>query len=121
MDTITFTTTISLPKQFIQDLLCCAFEGGSNYWYCELEPNTKTSKAEHASDRFYEDLMNGFRLKDNETGKVYTIGTDAFPWALKLMHDKFGLHFNDVRTENTDTDTGDVFLQLLCFGDVIYG
>lgn len=122
MEAVSFKVEVSVPKQDIEDLLCCAFEGGSNYWYLELEPLKETSKKKTASERFYNDMMeNGFRLKDGTDGKIYEIKSSAFPEALKIMHEKFNHHFTDLKDENTDAITGDVFLQLLVFKDVIYG
>jgi hypothetical protein len=124
METIDFNVRISVKKQDIQDLLVCAFEGGSNYWYDQLEPLKETIKTGHASDQFYGNMMkHGFKLmdKEGENESTYKVTPDQFAAALKLMHDKYPSHFNDVKTENTDASTGDIFLQLLVFGDVIYG
>lgn len=123
MDTVKFSVDIVVKKQDIQDLLVCAFEGGSTYWYGLLEPIKETIKNGHPSDNFYGNMMkHGFRLVDTENGnKKYEIRPGQFGYALKLMHDKFPSTFNDIKTENTDAETGDIFLQLLVFGDVIYG
>jgi hypothetical protein len=122
MEYVKFTVDVVIQNKDIQDLLVCAFEGGSNYWYDQLEPIEETVKADHASDRFYGNMMkHGFLLVDKETGKRHRIVPKQFPTALKLMHDKYGSHFNDIKTENTDAETGDIFLQLLVHGDVIYG
>lgn len=40
---------------------------------------------------------------------------------LKLMRDKYPYHFADLVSENDDLYTGDVWLQLAVFGEVIYG
>lgn len=119
-----FTVNIEfkITKQMIQDLLVCAFEGGSNYWYSQLEPLAETSKKEHPSDSFYDNLVtNGFNLYDNEGGKHHKVTPGAFKIAMQIMRDKYPSHLADVQKENMDAATGDVFLQLAIFGDIIYG
>jgi hypothetical protein len=37
------------------------------------------------------------------------------------MADKYPRHIADILSENDDATTGDVFLQLCLFGDVVYG
>lgn len=124
MEAIKIKVEFEIKKQDVQDLLVCAFEGGSNYWYDELEPLKRTSKGGHASDRFYNDLYDhGFRLVDKETGKSHEVKQSQFKTAFEKMQSTENLsrHFTDVMEQNTDASTGDVFLQLLVFGDVIYG
>jgi hypothetical protein len=112
--------TIS-PKQ-IEDLLCCAFEGGSNYWYTQLELRKETSNLKTSSDRFYDNLLkHGFRLKDRETNKTHLVSPDQFETAMFKMLNKHNRHFNNVVKDNVDAETGDVFLQLVVHGEVIYG
>jgi hypothetical protein len=106
----------------LSDLLCCAFEGGSNYWYQKLAPLKETSKAAHASDRFYEDLVkHGFTLFDAESERTCIVEPKSFKSALKLMETQCPGHYADFISKNEDAATGDVYLQLLVFGDVLYG
>jgi hypothetical protein len=123
MEVLTFKVDVRIPVQMVQDLLVCAFEGGSNYWYDQLEPLKQTLKGGHASDRFYGNMLkHGFRLVDKESdNKVHEIKPHEFLTALQVMYNKHHGHFNDIVSENTDAATGDVFLQCLVFGDVIYG
>jgi hypothetical protein len=118
------TINITIPISFkdIEDLLICAFEGGSNYWYDDLEPIQETSKLATASERFYDNLMtHGFRLKDKETGELHGVHIERYAEAVSLMQQKYTQHFMNWRSENYDAETGDVFLQLLVFKDVVYG
>lgn len=122
MDAFKFTVEVSIPKQAVQDLLVCAFEGGSNYWYAQLEPLKETIKTGHASDQFYGNMMkHGFRLVDKETDETHEVLPAKFETALRLMQSKFPVGFQSILEENTDASDGDVFLQLLVHGDVIYG
>lgn len=123
METVKFSVDIEVKLQDIQDLLVCAFEGGSNYWYDQLEPFAESITEGHPSDKFYGNIMkHGFKLVDKENNrKAYDVTPAEFEIALKLMHDKYPSTFNDIKTENTDAETGDIFLQLLVFREVIYG
>lgn len=118
---IELNVKVSVPKQLVQDLLVSAFEGGSNYWYSELEPIYEGSTAKDKSVRFYEDLMGGFKLRDTTDGEYYTVGSKEFARAFETMYLKFHSHYNDAVNENGDALTGDVFLQILVFDKVIYG
>lgn len=122
MKNFNVTITKTITYQMIVDLLIAAFEGGSNYWYDELEPLKRTSGAGHTSDKFYEDIMeHGFKLLDKESEVSHEINPEDFEYALKLMGTLHPKHLEDVISENTDASTGDVFLQLLVFNRIIYG
>jgi len=112
------TTTVEIPDQRIKDLLCCAFEGGSNYWYeifGFVNPEDKPAKFR----RLELPLMDGCALAIVE--KLYTHNRQALQQGLELMALKSPRHFSDFLNENDDAETADVFLQLCLFGDVAYG
>lgn len=114
--------THTINSQQVYDLLVTGFEGGANYWYDDLEPLKKTSTRELHCDRFYEDLLtHGFSLVDKNTGEKHEVKTDDLVLALDRMMRLHPNHFYDILNENTDADTGDVFLQLAVFNEVIYG
>lgn len=130
-------------QQIMKDLLCNAFEGGSNYWYRidgYIYPAGKThkdleaQKAAENPDSFektffpHTDLpfMGGavqVRDMEGEQGLV-ALDLKKCRRGLKLMEDPAnGLahHWADVLKENDDATTGDVFLQLALWGKLIYG
>jgi hypothetical protein len=122
MSVIKFTKTIEIRPEVVFDLLVCAFEGGSNYWYDDLEPLKRDSTKSSASECFYEDLMtHGFKLSDKETGKKYKITPTKLRKGVIAFSEQEPKHFSDAMEECTDATTGDVFLQIVVFGDVIYG
>jgi hypothetical protein len=123
-DVISFNVEVQIPLKHVEDLLVCAFEGGSNYWYGQLEPVKETIKTGHPSEKFYGNMMkHGFKLVDTTTDAQHEVKPEQFEVALRLMHSTKDVahHFQDVLNENTDATTGDVFLQLLVFGEVRYG
>lgn len=128
MKDITITQTISIQR--VQDLLCDAFEGGSNYW-CRIEkynyPDNETKESlkiefPHIELPFREGSL---ILKDisgeGDEKKDYILNLPAIIEGLQIMADKESRHFADFLSENYDSITADVFLQCCVFKEVIYG
>lgn len=137
-----------LPLQRLQDLLICALEGGSNYWYTNADYGVPEDRMEEVAAAangvwkghwapFYGGVLylevsfegdelprwNGQEFENVEAG-------DGVRWAirqadlergLRTMSEKFPRAMSDLLKENEDADTGDAFLQCVCFGDIIYG
>ena len=129
MDEIEFTMTkhYKITKDRIFDLLTCAFEGGSNYWYCinkYVYPEGKTRKdyefpyLQLPLDPDGGVLIDSFEDKEH-SGKLLTL--NRIGKGLRIMAEKEQQHFEDFINENEDAVTGDVFLQLCLFEEVIYG
>ena len=51
----------------------------------------------------------------------YILDKKACLKGIKLMIKTEPKHFSDIMTENDDAITADIFLQLACLGEVIYG
>jgi hypothetical protein len=118
---------IEVSDELISNLLSCAFEGGSNYWLkstrCELNGDSPSR-----ADRTLIPLEHGgvviCTLQDEPyTGKgvEYRLTRASIEHGLVLMRDKHPKHFGDAIDESEDAITGDVFLQLCLFGEVVYG
>jgi hypothetical protein len=146
---IAITLSDEKTREIVSSLLCSAFEGGSNYWYRidgYVWPKGKTrkdleaEKAKHPDKfertfypHFETPIMGGaVKVRDMEGDK----GVVVLDWAkceraLQLMLDgKGGAHHGanllyDINGDclgcKTDAETGDVFLQLALWGEVIYG
>lgn len=153
--TLTVNIPMTIPLARISDLLCNAFEGGSNYWYEITERHAperfdfRTEDALHASlhGNCGPECQERKGLKTfphldyplNEGGHLLVKATDdegyteingQTEWALDLGAVRQGLellataqsaHFADFLSENDDATTGDVFLQLCLFGEVVFG
>ncbi len=117
--------TVRLAREQITSMLICGFEGGSNYWYDELEPIKRLPllKDEIPSDRFYRSLLQtGFKLFDKETRKHHTVTPDDIREACYLLGSTGWIkNLADVLREEDDAETGDHFIQLCVFKEVIYG
>ena len=118
---------VKVSPEIIQNTLCSAFEGGSNYWY-RIEDYVKPKSLKVRSDKkqVFKHLdypMNeggAVIIKDMEGGKIYHLTLKQIEEGLKSMSEKHPRHFGDMLNENGDGDTGDVFLQCCLFGDTVY-
>lgn len=122
MQTINIQYTVT--REHLKDLLVCAYEGGSNYWYEQLDALKRTPAGDrNMAEHFYDDIINfGMCIVDSETGLTHTISGNAkYKKAFEIFAQKYESHFADLISGNTDANTGDVFLQCLVFGEVIYG
>lgn len=129
----TVDITIPIPKQRISDLLCCAFEGGSNYWYVIKKFNAPSVLVFHNDpSRIYQHL--DYALNDGgsliiETGerdkiggkKEWTLNIKSIKRGLTVLWTKYPHHFGAFLAENEDAETGDTFLQCCLFGDIELG
>jgi hypothetical protein len=105
---------LSIDTKRVVDLFVTACEGGSNYWCKELTPKGTRGDA-------YEAMLGGFTLIEKENGKKHTVTPKDIVEALELFPVKYPRQFGDFLFENDDAETGDVFLQLCVFKDVVYG
>jgi hypothetical protein len=131
---ITIRPEITVTIERISDLLCSALEGGSNYWY-KIRSFHKPAKL---TFRCIANSKQVFRHLDyplNEGGALMIESTeepDRPAVKLDLEAIQRGLlkmaeskecahHWRDFMAGTDDQNTGDVFLQLCLFGEVIYG
>ena len=116
---------MEIDEQRIQDLLICALEGGSNYWY-EIrsynypEGETKQSlgiEFPHVQLPFHGGSLT---IVDKETGdECGVLDRDACVRGLQVMSRDHPKCWADFIEENEDACTGDVFLQCALFGEVV--
>lgn len=124
----TIPITIEIPLERVQDLLCNALEGGSNYWYIIKKVKYPFKQTKESLKIEFEHLELPFRggvlvfgdLEDPKREDTY-LTLRTIEEGLQLMATKFPCHFADFILENDDAITGDVFLQCCLFKDVIYG
>jgi hypothetical protein len=119
-----------ITNERLQDLLCCAFEGGSNYWYRiekYIYPKGQTKESLNIEFPHIELPFKGGEIiiKDisgeGEENKVYRLNLAAIKKGLKIFVNKYPDNFSDFMIENEDAITGDTFLQCCIFGEAIYG
>lgn len=125
-----------LTKDGLTDLLSVATYG--NYW-----PDIMTYKSDRESGLFnncecredkwamallkgkglvvYDNYEMESELTEDDEPTRYKITLDDVKKGLELMRDLYPRHWADLAEENDDLITGDVWLQLTVFGEVIYG
>lgn len=146
--TLTITVTATVPLQRIRDMLCSAFEGGSNYWY-RIEEFVPPSEAylyretclvhgsrvncecpRHSYDHLDFPVSPGGALLisdyngcdgDEKGMRTERLDLTSLARGLQIMHDKYPRHYGNFAAENDDAETADVFLQCCLFGEIVYG
>jgi hypothetical protein len=127
--------THTIKKSDIFSLIVSALEGGSNYWYMlegkitptrwdfQDDPSNKTHYAgEYALNPGGALIIsNDYARDEGEKKVVKRLNLKTIKQGLQLMAEKYPSHFSDILSENADASTGDVFLQLCLFGELIYG
>jgi hypothetical protein len=125
---ISIKAEYKIPLQRISDLLCSAFEGGSNYWYMIDHYEYPIGSCDKDFEFKYLEIplvvggsvIIGNSFKDKKyMNKVLNL--KSINKGLKLLAKLYSNHFNDFITENDDAITSDVFLQLCLFGELVYG
>lgn len=112
---------VNLSPQDIDDIMCCALEGGISHWCCKVEVEGKYL-GEYASEQI---SRNGaLILHDREEDKVFRLTLEHFLRGFQLYLEQ-GCH---VSVEDNSVDTGDIdavdadcIVQLGLFGEVVYG
>lgn len=111
----------NITDEFIEDVLCTAFEGGSNYWIYDVK-NTNTSPSSHY---FSTSVANGDTLIiiDNENFKEHTLDKYIFAEGFKRYVENSIARGFDFYTDPCDIDSGiaDEILQYAVFKDIIFG
>jgi hypothetical protein len=118
------TTTVKFSDERIEDLLCGALEGGSNYWYnITGEVNPTNFKYPHPHLKLPMTEGCGLLIGDVEDAEIEPklLNRESLAKGLKTMAEKYSHHFKNFMEENDDADTSDVFLQCCLFGEIVYG
>lgn len=121
-----FDLKISLSDDKIIDLLSNMMVGADywakfdNSWKDNADyqlDNTDT----HYGEKLWNWLLNGgsFKVTDIENGTEYIINLNVIKNALTLMAEVYPYNFADIVIGDSDSRTGDLFLQCCCFHELI--
>jgi hypothetical protein len=111
-------------REVIYSLVVTALEGGSYSCFCV---DGEWEKAWRGADAGKAEAFAGITISDgvddncNEAGPPAELTDQRLTEAWAHFQTKAPRHFADAITENDDVVTGDVFLQILAFGEIIYG
>lgn len=122
-------TVVEIPIDRVADLICNGVETGySSHWFGDVEyiegkPEDLIEVGGYNKYVTYP-LSPGYELHitDAEDGEeVYVLNLEKIEKGLKLMASNHRNFFNDFINENDDAETADVFLQLACLGEIVFG
>jgi len=114
-------------NEILLGLLSCAFGGGSNYWYASLEKDSPPRGTPDSSSYWHwcqEYPVFGGSVQfvaDDEPDEVLTLDRAALDKGWEIFRTNHVRRYADAISENSDTTTGDVFLQVCVFGEKVYG
>lgn len=117
---IKVNAVVKVDRDRIDTLLVGAVEGGSTYWCRSLDLTPKAWDYYKEHKNFYAAVQLGFLVVTHE-GDKHTATEEDVTNALQLMAEKYPHHFWNVVNEQDDAETADVFLQLCCMREVVYG
>ena len=116
--------TLEISDEILLNLLCSAFEGGSNYWYTDVAEHTDPTHADDENCHHWAEwnpVYGGSIVVTDEEGEKHLIDRAALQRGMQIMVQNYPQHFDNVITGDDDAETGDVFLQCCCFGEIVYG
>jgi len=132
----TILVPLRIPVERVSNLLCSAFEGGSNYW-ARIEKKTEPTEYLYRSseDQVYPHIdyplnpggsltisANGDDEHEEIDGRrEWVLDVEAIKRGLAFMANNEPSAFGDFLGEDDDQITADVFLQCCLFGKVVYG
>lgn len=120
-------STTEVSDERVLDMICGAFEGGSNYWIDRVRAvqpllPAGTGVVWYARPEFYADPNWCFRVWAQQDSKAgYHANSGCVYAALTKMAEDYPSDWADLINENDDANTHDLFMQLLVLGEVIYG
>ncbi len=113
----------------ILNLLCGAWEGGSNYWIDSVD----YKQFDLTTNKKHDPYFPKFQLAPFRDGKELTIhvrtglttekhvlNLDKIEQGIVLLREDHTRHYDDWCRENDDAETADVFLQLCLFKSIRY-
>lgn len=124
-----FKVTIPIKQSIVDEVLICALEGGSNYWYfineqlCTTPENFKRSGHVHYEflDKVYQGgTLTVFDAEDNNTPHG-DLTRESIQKGLDLMSKDHSETLFNIIDENYDANDADIFFQLCVLGEITFG
>lgn len=124
-----FKVTIPIKQSIVDEVLICALEGGSNYWYIVNESLCTTpEKFERSGHVHYEILdkvYQGGTLPvfdaENDEEKLGDLTRESIQKGLDLMSKDHSETLFNIIDENYDANDADIFFQLCVIGEITFG
>lgn len=129
---------VNVTSTIINNVLCCALEGGSNYWYAIGDVDRKHFIK---GDPFVDNLTRSFDLEpsyeldvydiesieydeDEDEGTMDKLGTltlASMAEALSFMAEYYPEEFGRIMDMSCDADDADIFFQIAVMGEIVFG
>lgn len=122
MEEITIQIPFKIDGEFVDSVMCSAFEGGINYWCESAKAKDNDYKgAEYAS----EVISRGGTvvLKDAEEDETYEIDLDKFVKGYRKYVQWASEKNREVYTDPAyiDAEIADIIVQYAVFDEIVYG
>jgi len=125
----TITVKTMFTESQLQNLLCCAMEGGIGYWASIAEYIYPDGRG--PSDYTYRHLelplsVNGGAVVlvdacDEGGFDAVRLDRQALKRGMQIMAEKYPWHYANFANENADAETGDAWVQCSVFGEIVFG
>jgi len=114
-----FEIKAEVDEQMVQDLACTGWEGGINYWVDFAEHNSNGIEFEYLWELPF--LGGAVTIHPGEGEDPVVLDGAALQRGLQVMADKYPQHWGNFVGDCADAETGDVFIQCCCFGEIVFG
>lgn len=122
---LTINRQVIVKREDVDDIICCALEGGINYWCGKAEVVESDYYGEYASEQV--SRGGSLRLYDFEDDEIYILDLEKFIAGLKMWLDEgYGdphgaALYGRIDCCNIDAGDADQIVQCAIFGDIVYG
>lgn len=110
-----------ITKEFVSEVLCTAFEGGSNYWIADVRNLSDKPKSQY----FSISVAKGDTIEiiDNEDHKAYKLDFNTLAEGYKRYVDYCLKNGRQVYSDPCDIDAeiADIILQFALFNEIVFG
>lgn len=121
-----------IKDAIINDQLCTAMEGGSNYWYMvgpmdrkhfiKGDPLVDNITRSILADKNFTLEVFDYESEDEENPDLLgKLTYDSVVKAFSIMSQKYPETLGRILSENYDADDSDLWFQLAVMGEVVYG
>lgn len=114
------STTTDITSQFIDDVLCTAFESGISYWATNVRPlgNVWPDNAEYVSECLTRGVDIVITEDSDNSGHVLTM--QKMLMGIERFCNRNNRGIGDL-IEDHDAEDADCIVQYAIFGEIVYG
>ncbi len=128
---------INVTSEIVNNVLVCALEGGSNYWYMLGDFDRKhfvkgeplvdnLTRSFDADDEYRVQVLDleSVEYDDDDEGSAETLGyltNESMAYAFSTMAVEFPEQFARIMTTDCDADDADIWFQIAVMGEITFG